>query len=285
MIAPLTGALLSIPSPSTGTWEVVGFPIRAYALCIIAGIIVGVVISTRRWVARGGQRDAIESVAVVAVPFGIIGARIYHVITDYQLYFGPGKDPINALKIWNGGLGIWGGVAFGALGAYLVCRHRKIKFAALADTMAPGVLVAQAIGRLGNWFNQELFGRPTDLPWGLEIAPQFRPAGFEQFATFHPTFLYELVWNLAMVAVLIWADRKFTLGRGKVFVLYVVLYTAGRFWIEGLRIDEVNVIGAFRLNEYTSIVVFVAALAFLVYLVKKRPGRETVVEGTGEPPG
>jgi prolipoprotein diacylglyceryl transferase len=274
---------LSIPSPSTGVWEVFGFPLRAYALCIIAGIVVAMMVSTRRWRARGGTTDSLETVVVLAIPFGIIGARIYHVITDYELYFGPGRDPVDALKIWNGGLGIWGAVALGALGAYLVARRRRIAFPALLDTLAPGLVIAQAIGRLGNWFNSELFGRPTTLPWGLEIAPAYRPVGYEQFATFHPTFLYELLWDLGVAAVLIWADRRFRLGHGKVFALYVVLYTAGRFWIEALRIDRVNEIGGFRLNNYTSAIVFVAALLWLLWLVRHRPGRESVVEGRGAP--
>jgi prolipoprotein diacylglyceryl transferase len=270
---------LSIPSPPTGVWSVFGFPLRAYALCIIAGIVVGMIISTRRWRARGGSSESLEMVVVVAVPFGIIGARLYHVITDWQLYFGPGRDPLDALRIWNGGLGIWGAVALGVLGGYLVARRRKIRFLALLDAVAPGIVVAQAIGRLGNWFNQELFGRPTTLPWGLEIDIEYRPAGFEAFATFHPTFLYELLWNLGVAAVLIWADRRFRLGHGKVFALYVLLYTAGRFWIEALRIDTVNEIGGFRLNNYTSLIVFVAALIWLLWLIKYRPGREAVVEG------
>jgi len=279
----LSGVVQSIPSPSTGVWEVFGFPLRAYALCIIAGIVVGMMMSTRRWQARGGTADSLEAVVIVAIPFGIIGARIYHVITDYQLYFGPGRDPLNALKIWNGGLGIWGAVALGALGAYLVARRRKIRFPALLDALAPGLVVAQAIGRLGNWFNQELFGRPTDLPWGLEISPANRPTGFEQYATFHPTFLYELLWNLGVAAVLLWADRRFRLGHGKVFALYVVLYTAGRFWIEALRIDQVNEIEGFRLNNYTSAIVFVIALVWLLWLHRARPGRESVVEGDPAP--
>jgi prolipoprotein diacylglyceryl transferase len=284
MTPGLTGVVLSIPSPSTGVWEIFGFPLRAYALCIIAGIVVGMMMSTRRWRARGGTADSLEAVVIVAIPFGIIGARIYHVITDYQLYFGPGRDPLNALKIWNGGLGIWGAVALGALGAYLVARRRKIRFAALLDALAPGLVVAQAIGRLGNWFNSELFGRPTTLPWGLEISPTNRPTGFEQYATFHPTFLYELLWNLGVAAVLIWADRRFRLGHGKVFALYVVLYTAGRFWIEALRIDQVNEIEGFRLNNYTSAILFVLALAWLLWLRKARPGREPVVEGDAAAP-
>jgi prolipoprotein diacylglyceryl transferase len=218
---------------------------------------------------------------VVGVPFGIVGARLYHVITDYQLYFGPGRQPLNALKIWEGGLGVWGAIAFGVLGGYLVARRRRIAFPAVLDAVAPAILVAQAIGRLGNWFNQELFGRPTTLPWALEIAPQYRPPGFAQFATFHPTFLYEMLWDLAAAAVLVWLDRRFRLGHGKVFALYVLLYTAGRFWIEALRIDTVNEIGGFRLNNYTSLLGFLIALVWLIWLIRNRPGREEVVEGIG----
>ena len=198
-VSPLVGlAPLFIPSPERNVWHLGPLPLRAYALCIIAGIVVGMVIATRRWRARGGTSDGLESVVVLAVPFGIVGARIYHVITDYELYFGPGRNPVDALKIWQGGLGIWGAVALGALGGWLVARRRGIRFPALLDACAPGLAVAQGIGRLGNWFNSELFGRPTTLPWGLEIAPGFRPAGFEQYATFHPTFLYELIWDVAV---------------------------------------------------------------------------------------
>ena len=277
----MTGAYLPlfIPSPATGVWHLFGVPIRAYALCIIAGIVLGGLIASRRWRARGGTADTLELVIAVGIPCGIVGARLYHVITDYQLYFGPGRNPVDALKIWNGGLGIWGAVAGGVLGGYFVARRHQVRFPALLDAVAPGLAVAQAIGRLGNWFNQELFGRPTTLPWGLEIDEQHRPLGYEEYATFHPTFLYELLWNLGVAGVLIWADRKWKLGHGKVFALYVVLYTAGRFWIEALRIDTVNEIGGFRLNNYTSLIVFVIAVVWLLWLIKNRPGRELVVEG------
>jgi prolipoprotein diacylglyceryl transferase len=274
-------AVLSIPSPSTNIWYIGAFPLRAYALCIIAGIIVALIIATRRWQARGGTADSMELMVVVGVPFGIVGARLYHVITDYQLYFGPGRQPLNALKIWEGGLGVWGAIAFGLLGGYLVARRRRIAFPAVLDAIAPAILVAQAIGRLGNWFNQELFGRPTTLPWGLEIAPQYRPADYAQFATFHPTFLYEILWNLAAAVLLVWLDRRFRLGHGKVFALYVLLYCAGRFWIEALRIDTVNEIGGFRLNNYTALIGFIVALVWLIWLIRNRPGREEVVEGIG----
>jgi prolipoprotein diacylglyceryl transferase len=279
VIGGLARVVLSIPSPSNGVWDVFGFPLRAYALCIIVGIIVGMIMTNRRWRARGGSADSLELVVVVAVPFGIVGARIYHVITDYQLYFGAGRHPIDALKIWNGGLGVWGAIGFGVLGGYLVARRRQIRFPALLDAAAPGIAVAQGIGRLGNWFNQELFGRPTSLPWGLEIAPDHRPFGFEQYATFHPTFLYELIWDVAIAIALVLLDRRFRLGHGKVFALYVAFYTLGRFWIEALRIDQVNQIGGFRLNNYTALIGFVLACAWFAWLVKNRPGREMVVEG------
>jgi prolipoprotein diacylglyceryl transferase len=274
-------AVLSIPSPSTNAWYIGPFPLRAYALCIIAGIIVAMIIATRRWKARGGTADSMELMVVVGVPFGIVGARLYHVITDCELYFGPGRHPLNALKIWQGGLGVWGAIAFGLLGGYLVARRRRIAFPAVLDAIAPAILVAQAIGRLGNYFNQELFGRPTTLPWALEIAPQYRPVGYAQFTTFHPTFLYEMVWNLIAAALLVWLDRRFRLGHGKVFALYVLLYTGGRFWIEALRIDTVNEIAGFRLNNYTALIGFVAALVWLIWLIRNRPGREEVVEGIG----
>jgi prolipoprotein diacylglyceryl transferase len=274
-------AVLSIPSPGTNIWYIGAFPLRAYALCIIAGIIVALIIATRRWQARGGTADSMELMVVVGVPFGIIGARLYHVITDYQLYFGPGRQPLDALKIWQGGLGVWGAIAFGVLGGYLVARRRRIAFPAVLDAVAPAILVAQAIGRLGNWFNQELFGRPTTLPWGLEIATDYRPAGYAQFATFHPTFLYEMLWCLAAAILLVWLDRRFRLGYGKVFALYVMLYCAGRFWIEALRIDTVNEVGGFRLNNYTSLIGFLVAFGWLIWLIRNRPGREEVVEGIG----
>ena len=274
-------AVLSIPSPGTNIWYIGAFPLRAYALCIIAGIIVALIIATRRWKARGGTADSMELMVVVGVPFGIVGARLYHVITDYQLYFGPGRQPLDALKIWQGGLGVWGAIAFGVLGGYLVARRRRIAFPAVLDAVAPAILVAQAIGRLGNWFNQELFGRPTTLPWALQIAPQYRPVGYEPYATFHPTFLYEMLWCLAAAVLLVWLDRRFRLGHGKVFALYVLLYTSGRFWIETLRIDTVNEISGFRLNNYTALIGFIVALVWLIWLIRNRPGREEIVEGIG----
>ena len=274
----LASSLLSIPSPSQGTWWIGPIPIRAYALCILLGIVVAWWLTMRRWVAKGGRTETLEGILTWAILAGIIGARIYHVITDYQLYFGEGRDWWRMFFIWEGGLGIWGAVALGGLAAWWQARKHGVAFSAIADSVAPGLLLAQAIGRLGNWFNQELYGRPTTLPWGLEIDPAHRIAGYENVATYHPTFLYELLWNVAACAVLLWAEKRWSLSRGKVFALYVVMYTVGRFWIEALRIDTVNHIGGFRLNNYTSAIVFAGALAVLFWLIRHRPGTDSPVE-------
>jgi prolipoprotein diacylglyceryl transferase len=280
-----TAIFASIPSPDQGVWYLGPVPIRAYALCIIAGVVIAVWLGERRWVARGGRKGQVSDIAIWAVPFGVIGGRLYHVATDWRLYFGEGRDPVSALYIWQGGLGIWGAIALGAFGAYLGCRRYGAKFLPLADALAPGVVIAQAVGRLGNWFNQELYGRPTTLPWGLEIDPENREEGYAEFATFHPTFLYELLWNLGTAGLVIWADRKFRLGFGRAFALYVMAYTAGRGWIEYLRIDAVqedDVLGL-RLNVWTSIIVFAAALAFFLWSRRRHPGRETQVLRDTEP--
>ncbi|HOB05123.1 MAG TPA: prolipoprotein diacylglyceryl transferase [Propionibacteriaceae bacterium] len=274
----LASSLLSIPSPSQGTWWIGPIPIRAYALCILLGIVVAWWLTMKRWVAKGGRTETLEGILTWAILAGIIGARIYHVITDYQLYFGEGRDWWRMFFIWEGGLGIWGAVALGGLAAWWQARKHGVAFSAIADSVAPGLLLAQAIGRLGNWFNQELYGRPTTLPWGLEIDPAHRIAGYENAATYHPTFLYELLWNVAACAVLLWAEKRWSLSRGKVFALYVVMYTVGRFWIEALRIDTVNHIGGFRLNNYTSAIVFAGALAALIWLIRHRPGTDSPVE-------
>ncbi|MGJ6979328.1 prolipoprotein diacylglyceryl transferase [Aestuariimicrobium soli] len=264
---------MSIPSPSWNGFNLGPLRVHAYALCILAGVMVGFWLARRRFVARGGTSEQIETITLWAVLAGILGARLYHVITDPQLYFGPGRDWYRAFFIWEGGLGIWGGVAAGALVAWLLCRRRGLSFGAVADVMAPSLLIAQAMGRLGNWFNQELFGRPTTLPWGLRIAPQYRPEGYEQFATFHPTFLYELLWCLAGAALLIALEKPLRLGRGKLMTSYVIWYTLGRFFIERVRIDTVNRIGGFRVNEYVSSIVFLAAVALLVLQLVRYPGR------------
>ncbi len=283
LASPLV-TLLSIPSPAEGVWHLGPVPIRAYALCIIAGIVVAIWLGERRWVARGGLPGEVSDLAIWAVPFGLVGGRLYHVITDWELYFGEDKNPVTALYVWRGGLGIWGAIALGAVGVWIGARMRGIKLLPLLDALAPGVLVAQALGRWGNYFNQELYGRPTDLPWGLEIDVAHRPAQYLDVATYHPAFLYECLWNLAAFALLIWLDRRFRLGHGRVLALYVMLYTAGRAWIENLRIDDVqmNDVLGLRLNVWTSIVLFVVATAFFVWSARRHPGREETVR-TREP--
>lgn len=296
--------VLSIPSPSNGVWHLGSIPIRGYALSIILGVVVAIWIGERRWAARGGTYGDIQDLAIWAVPFGLVGGRLYHVATDWEMYFGEGKNPVTALYVWRGGLGIWGSVALGALGAYIAARRKGFRFTAVVDTLAPCVIVAQAIGRWGNWFNQELYGKPTDLPWGLEIdqdnwqclvdGRQTTNGGcstasggpYADGTVFHPTFLYEFFWNLGVFGLLLWAQRRFQLGFGRVFALYVMGYTLGRGWIEYLRVDNVqleNVLGL-RFNVWTSIVLFAAALAYFVWATKRRPGIEDSIFLPGREP-
>ncbi|MGH3497704.1 MAG: prolipoprotein diacylglyceryl transferase [Nocardioidaceae bacterium] len=272
-----------IPSPSQGVWQLGPLPIRAYALCIIAGVIVAIWLGERRWRARGGVPGTISDIAVWAVPFGLVGARAYHVATNPELYFGEGRSPIEALYVWQGGLGIWGAIAFGALGGYFAARRAGARFPAIADAVAPGIVLAEAIGRWGNYFNQELFGRPTTLPWGLKIDPLNRPPGYEQYSTFQPTFLYESLWDVGVAVLVIWADRRFRLGHGRAFATYVAAYTVGRFWIEYLRIDDAHRFFGLRLNDYVSIAVFLLAAAYIVVVGRRHPGREEVVQTRAEP--
>ena len=275
MIASLVS---SIPSPSESVWHLGPVPLRAYALAIIAGIVVAAWLTSRRWVERGGHPDEVITITYWAVPFGIVGGRIYHVFSSPDAYWGEGGDPVRALYIWQGGLGIWGAVALGAVGAYIGCRREGVRFSSFADAVAPGLLLAQAIGRLGNWFNQELFGGPTTLPWGLEVDPSVAIAAGEQAGTlFHPTFLYELVWNVAAAALIIWLDRRYRLGGGRVFFLYVALYTAGRVWIEMLRIDPAELVLGLRLNVWTSILLGLGAIVALVVTSRRGAPREATV--------
>ena len=250
----------------------------AYALAIILGIVVAIAITDRRWVARGGSPGVVADVAVWVVPFGIVGGRLYHVITSPGAYFGAGGNPVDAVKVWQGGLGIWGAVVMGGVGAWIACRRRGIPLPPFADALAPGLAVAQAIGRFGNYANQELFGRPTDLPWGLQIDPVHRPAAYADAETFHPTFLYESLWCLGVAAFVWWLDRRLRLGHGRAFALYVAAYCVGRFWIEGLRVDDAQQVLGLRLNEWTSVVVFLGAVSYLLITAHLRPGHEEVVE-------
>jgi prolipoprotein diacylglyceryl transferase len=264
-----------IPSPSLSSFSVGPLTIHFYALCIITGIAAAIWIGRKRYANLGGNPDDVSEVAIWAVPFGIIGGRIYHVVTSPSQYFGSNGNPIDALRIWEGGLGIWGAISLGAVGAYLYFKTHKtsLNFRQLLDSLAPGVIVAQAIGRIGNYFNQEVFGKPTELPWGLEIDSVNRPNGFESYSTFHPTFLYELLWCLVIAVLLIKLPgflKKITARQGDVFALYVFGYTAGRVWIETLRIDEANLILGLRLNIWVSLIVLITASAYLI--ASKRRG-------------
>ncbi len=282
-----TTVLAYFPSPGQGVWYLGPFPVRAYALCIIAGIIAALMIGDRRWAARGGERGVIYDIALWAVPFGLVGGRLYHVMTDWKTYFGPGGAGIGAAaRIWEGGLGIWGAVALGAVGAWIGCRRKGIPLPAFGDAVAPGVVLAQAIGRLGNYFNQELYGRETTVPWGMEVFYRRDASGVvdvhsldgvstgQVAAVVHPTFLYELLWNLLVFVLLLWADRKFRLGHGRLFALYVAAYCVGRFGIELMRDDTATHIAGIRINVFTSIFVFLGAVLYLLLAPKGREDPE-----------
>lgn len=267
--------MAAIPSPTRAVWHLGPIPVRAYALCIVAGIFVALYVTARRWRARGGKDEDIWDVAGWAIVFGIIGGRLYHVITDYEKYFTAGKHPIDALKIWDGGLGIWGAIALGCLGAWIGCRRHNIRLTAFADAAAPGVAAAQAIGRWGNWFNNELYGRATGVPWKLQIHDIEVTTGRAQACTFghvgqtvcgyyHPTFLYESLWDLALAFALVWAGRRWRLGRGNTFALYAMGYTAGRSWVEAMRSDFAHRFLGLRINDWASIAVFIGGLIWFL---------------------
>jgi prolipoprotein diacylglyceryl transferase len=256
-----------IPSPSQSLIELGPITIHFYALCIIAGVAAAVFIGNKRYVISGGASGVVGDVAIYAVPAGIIGGRLYHVATSPQRYFGEGGKPIEALYIWQGGLGIWGAISLGTLIAYLAYRrinkNQEISFSIFADALAPGLLIAQAIGRIGNWFNIELFGRPLDAFWALQVPLRYRPSGYSQFETFHPTFLYESIWCLlAALVIFKWKIFK-NLRSGSVFISYVALYSLGRLWIESLRIDDANLIFGLRLNIWTSLVLIGISILLL----------------------
>jgi prolipoprotein diacylglyceryl transferase len=261
----LPGMRLGIPSPDPlfSHFSIGPVTIQTYALCILAAITAAVIITRRRLAARGGQPGQVLDIIVWAVPFGIVGARIYHVVTHSGDYFYPGANPLDLFAIWEGGVAIYGGLIGGAIGAYVGCRRAGIRLLSFADVLAPAMLVAQAIGRLGNWFNQELFGRPTDVPWALEIDPEHRPEAFADSATFHPTFAYEALWNLALAGLLVWIERRHRLRPGQLFIGYVAGYAAGRLWVEALRVDPASELWGLRVNIWTSILALAAALGVL----------------------
>lgn len=266
----------SIPSPSSGSLELGPLRLNAYGLMIALGAIAATWLMGRRLESRGwGTRDDASSIAIWAVPAGVVGARIYHVITDWERFDG---RLVDVFKIWQGGLGIWGGIAVGVVVGILIARRRGFSVLNTLTAVAPALPLAQAIGRFGNWFNQELFGRATTLPWGLEIDDKHLPRGYESGTLFHPTFLYEAIGNLVLCAVLLQLDRRASmraespvsaepptyLRPGRLFLIYAAGYSLLRFFVEGLRIDPAKAAGGLRLNQWTSIVVFVVSVAWLV---------------------
>lgn len=277
--------LAYIPSPTISQFSIGPVTIHIYALCILMGIVLAVWITTTRWKKLGGNFDQVLDITLVSVPAGIIGARLYHIITTPERFFGPDGDWAEMFRIWNGGLGIWGGVLFGALAAWAWCRHKHYPMALLADAIAPGLLVAQAVGRLGNWFNQELYGAPTTLPWGLKLNMEGTAIGHSEQCydgatcpsgtLFQPTFLYEMIWNLIGAAIIVYIGSKAMkkLKAGSLFAVYIMWYTLGRTWIESLRIDYAHEFLGVRINVWVSMAVFV--LGAVSFIVVQQMGKDT----------
>ena len=278
--------LNSIPSPDVSSFELGPIRVHFYALFILIGIALAIWIGSRRFRQRGGQAVMILDIALWAVPFGIVGGRIFHVVTHWDYYFYAGADLSKVFAVWEGGLAIFGALLLGSVGAFIGARTAGIKFLAFADAIAPGVLVAQAVGRIGNYFNNELFGLPTTLPWGLEIStanPAY-PAGLPAGVLFHPTFLYELIWNLMGFAVLIWLDRKFKLRWGQMFAAYLITYSIGRAFIESIRIDPSEIFFGLRTNVWSAIFGIAIGVALFVWSRRKHKEEETSVYLPGREP-
>ena len=280
--------IASIPSPSQGVWHIGPFPLRAYALCILAGVFVAVWWSDRRYRALGGPQETALDVALVAVPVGIVGARLYHVVTSPDAYFGPGGDPALIPQIWHGGLGIWGGVAFGAMAGIWMLRRRGLRLGPFYDAAAPTILVAQALGRFGNYFNQELFGGPTTLPWGLEIDKAHMPVGYARALCSTPPSStrrcgMQRAPSSSSGSGASWPAVRGAVG-GRLMWAYLMVYTSGRVWIELLRVDEAHRILGLRLNVWTSILVFLIGLAGYV-MTSRRHLSDAISEGTEEGDG
>jgi len=287
----LTALPFEFPSPTTGVWNLGPLPVRAYAMCILAGIVVAIWMTQKRLATRGGKPGQVLDISAWAVPFGIVGGRIYHLITSPQAYFSEGGNPWNAFRVWEGGLGIWGAIALGALGAYIGCRRQGVRFLDFCDAAAPGILVAQAIGRFGNYFNNELHGSPTDLPWGLKVYQWDQAAGHAVLdangnpvvlGVFHPTFLYEAIFCLLLAGLLIWLDRRHDFRRGQIFALYVAGYPIGRGVVEFMRTDDANHILGLRVNSWVSILVFLLGV-FLYFWFGRRPADSDQPEPESDP--
>lgn len=264
--------LASIPSPSDGVIDIGPLSVHLYGLMIALGVVAGVWLAGRRLEASGaGTRDDFTAIAMWAVAAGVIGARLYYIITDKSQ---PWRDPGRWIKVWEGGLGIPGGLLAGVAVGIWMAKRKGISVAAVLDAAAPAIPLSQAIGRIGNWWNQELFGRPTTLPWGLEIDDEHLPAGYPSGTLFHPTFLYEVLWNLALCGLLLSIDKRMRLRPGRLLVVYVAGYSLGRFWIEGLRIDPANSGGGWRLNQWVSAAALVLSVGYLIIDAVRHRGDE-----------
>jgi prolipoprotein diacylglyceryl transferase len=255
--------LAYIPSPHTGVVHVGPLTLHMYGLTLLVAIVACIWLTGRRWIAQGGDWDLVMRVAVWGVAFGVIGARAYHDVTSWNEVPTPKWKGI--FEVWQGGLGIWGGILLGTLAGAIVIRRSNASVRRFLDAAAPGLLLAQGLGRVGNWWNQELFGKPTTLPWGLKIDANHQPAQYFGHSTYHPTFLYELIWDVIGVLVLLWIAKRFRIKAPGLFALYVSWYTFGRFFEELLRIDPSHHFAGLRLNAWVSIVVFVASSAFFVW--------------------
>jgi prolipoprotein diacylglyceryl transferase len=276
----------SIPSPSISSFQLGPFVVHIYALCILLGIVIAIWIANRRLVKRGGESGVAIDIALWTVPFGIVGGRLFHVLTHLGDYFYAGADLSAIFRVWEGGLAIYGAILFGLLGAWIGSRVAGVRFWSFVDAVAPGVLLAQALGRWGNYFNQELFGTPTNLPWGLEIDssnPAY-PVGLPAGVLFHPTFLYESLWSIAGVILLLNLDKRFELRWGKMFALYIAFYSVGRIWTESLRLDPSEVFLGLRTNIWSALAGIVAAIVIWRVQSRRHPGLETSIYVAGKEP-
>jgi prolipoprotein diacylglyceryl transferase len=273
--------IASIPSPSSGVIDLGPLQLHMYGLMLLLAIAACIGLTGYRWTRRGGDWDLVFRVAVWGVAFGIVGARAYHVLTSWDEvpdeWWGP-------FAVWRGGLGVWGGIGLGVVAGAVVVKRSGVSVLQFMDVVAPGLLLAQAIGRLGNWWNQELFGEPTSRPWGLEIDIEHRPAEFLDTETFHPTFLYEMLYNGAGVLLLLWLDRRLRFRPPALFALYVAYYCFGRFFLEQLRIDPSHEFAGMRLNAWVALVGFVVSAAFFVWWQILRPRRPPKARGGGREP-
>jgi prolipoprotein diacylglyceryl transferase len=259
-----------LPSPASAVWHLGTIPVRAYALCMVAGVAAGLWLTDRRYRKAGYRPGVILDMATIAVPVGLFGARVYSVVTNFQRYFGPGRDWTDVLRVWDGGMGVAGAVAAGALAAWAYCRRTGIEIGPVALAAAPALAVAQAISVWGNWFSQELYGQPSGMPWAVDISPQHRVAGFQPFATFQPLFLYESLFDLLIAVAVGYAIRRYLLSGDRAFALYGALWAAGGVAIEMLRIDYSARIIGMRTNMLAMVVVFVAATSYLAAVRHRR---------------